>query len=119
MFNKEVAVISSLVKAVETLVISGEQQPPTGCLKGFVSDEISIYVKVVGLIDIKLETDRINKRIKEIEKLKEGMVKKMSIPNYATKVPESIQKDNTEKVQGYDFEIAEQIKQMDELKQFL
>lgn len=82
MFNKEVAVISSLVKAGETLVISGEQQPPEGCLKGFVNDEISIFVKVVGLIDIKLETDRINKRIKELDTLKAGMQKKMTIPNY-------------------------------------
>lgn len=82
--------ITSLVKAGETLVIKGDQQPPEGCLKGFVTDEISIYVKVVGLIDMKLETARIDKRIKEIETLKAGMMKKMTIPNYETKVPESI-----------------------------
>lgn len=109
LFTKEVAVITSLVKAGETIVIKGDQQPPEGCLKGFVTDEISIYVKVVGLIDIKLETARIEKRIKELDNFKAGMVKKMSIPNYETKVPESIRNDNTEKVQGYDFEIAEQI----------
>lgn len=37
---------------------------PAGCLKGFVGDGISIYVKVIGLIDIKLELGRINKRVK-------------------------------------------------------
>lgn len=61
-FKSEVAVVSSLVKAGETIVLGANEEVPTGCLKGFVSDEISIYVKVIGLIDIKLEIGRINKR---------------------------------------------------------
>ena len=69
-FRKEVGVISSLVKAGETIVISAEETEPAGCLKGFVSEEIQIYVKVIGLIDIKLETGRINKRVKQLEDLK-------------------------------------------------
>jgi hypothetical protein len=30
-----------------------------------------VYVKVIGLIDIKLEVDRINKRVKKLEDLRE------------------------------------------------
>ncbi len=30
-----------------------------------------MYVKVIGLIDIKLEVDRINKRVKKLEDLRE------------------------------------------------
>lgn len=74
MFKSEVAVFTSLVKASETIIISGDENQPDGCLKGFVSDEISIYVKVIGLIDIKLEIGRINKRIKQLEDLKGKLV---------------------------------------------
>jgi len=59
MFKQEIAVVTSLVKAGETLVIGHDEVAPQGCLKGFVTDEIAIYVKVVGLIDIKVEVDRI------------------------------------------------------------
>ena len=51
---------------------AGEGEP-AGCLKGFVSDGISIYVKVIGLIDIKLEIGRINKRVKQLDDLKQKL----------------------------------------------
>ncbi len=39
-FKKEIGVITSLVKAGETIAISAEEAEPAGCLKGFVSEEI-------------------------------------------------------------------------------
>lgn len=118
-FLQETAVVTSLVKAGETHVIGAQEQPPAGCLKGFVSDEISIYVKVIGLIDIKVENDRIGKRMKQLEDLKATLTKKMSIPDYEKKVPANVQKENTEKMQTLDTEIAELNKQLDELKQIM
>ena len=56
--------LQSLSKAGEAIVLGANDEIPAGCLKGFVSEKISIYVKVVGLIDIKLEISRINKRVK-------------------------------------------------------
>lgn len=88
-------------------------------MKGFVSEEIAIYVKVVGLIDIKLETNRIEKRVKELETLKTNLNKKMTIPNYETKVPQNVRDENTEKMRGYDNEISEQFKQLDIMKQLM
>lgn len=62
MFKAEVEVLKSLTKAGELIVLTGEEKEPEGCLSGFVSDEITVYVKVIGLIDIKLELARIAKR---------------------------------------------------------
>lgn len=118
-FKQNVPVVTSLVKAGETIVIGANEQPPQGCLKGFVSEEIAIYVKVVGLIDIKLETNRIEKRVKELETLKTNLNKKMTIPNYETKVPQNVRDENTEKMRGYDNEISEQFKQLDIMKQLM
>lgn len=59
MFDQEKDVVQSLVKSGETIILSADDQVPVGCLKGFVSENISVYVKVIGLIDIKLELARI------------------------------------------------------------
>jgi valyl-tRNA synthetase len=71
-------------------VISNEEAEPAGCLKGFVSDEIQIFVKVIGLIDISLETGRINKRVKQLEDLKAKLVQKCSMAGYEQKVPANV-----------------------------
>ena len=65
MFKNEVAVVQALTKAGECIIL-GDEPEPEGCLKGFVSDDISCYVKVIGIIDIKLEITRINKRVKQL-----------------------------------------------------
>lgn len=64
MFKAEAEVLKSLTRAGELIVLSGSESEPEGCLSGFVSDEITVYVKVIGLIDIKLELTRIAKRQK-------------------------------------------------------
>lgn len=119
MFRKESAVVGSLVKAGETLVLAPGQEPPAGCLKSFVSDDISIYVKVIGLIDIKLEMARINKRLTQLDGLKLGIHKKMDMPGYDTKIPEAVRKTNADKLAGYENEIAETKKSMAVLEKFL
>lgn len=43
----------------------------------------------------------------------------MQIPNYETKVPESIRAENTEKVAGYDNELTAQAKSLEEMKKLL
>lgn len=60
--------------------------------------------KVVGLIDIKLELERIKKRQNELTKLMEGVKKKMNMPGYNEKVPENVRNDNIEKIGGYEKE---------------
>lgn len=55
MLTAEKDVLQALSRAGEFLVLSGADKEPEGSLSGFVSDEITVYVKVIGLIDIKLE----------------------------------------------------------------
>lgn len=107
------------MKAGETIVIGANDEVPVGCLRGFVSDEISIYVKVIGLIDIKLEVGRINKRVKQLEDLKQKLNQKITAPGYETKVPENVRQENLDKISGYDNELIETQKQLDILEKFL
>ena len=118
MFKCEVAVVQSLTKAGECVIL-GDEAEPEGCLKGFVSDDISIYVKVIGLIDIKLEIARVNKRVKQLEDLKDKLQKKTETAAYKTKTPENVQQANIEKLAGYDNELVETSKQMEILQKLI
>lgn len=88
-------------------------------MKGFVSDDTFIYVKVIGLIDISLEVGRINKRVKQLEDMKSKLEQKINIPDYINKVPEKVRSDNAEKMAGYDVELAEVLKQVALMEKFL
>ena len=112
MFKDEIPVVKSLVKASEVKIVVDGAELPEGYLKGFVSDEISSYVKVVGLIDIKLEIARINKRVKQVTDLMEKAIKKTKMPGYETKVPENVRSADKEKITNYENELAAVDKQM-------
>jgi valyl-tRNA synthetase len=60
--EKETEVFTSIIKSGETKVIGKSDKDPEGCLKSYLNEDLTIYVKVVGLIDIKLEIERVNKR---------------------------------------------------------
>jgi len=106
MLMAEAEVLKSLTKAGELIVLRGDETEPEGCLSGFVSDEITVYVKVIGLIDIKLELNRIAKRQKQLTDLKEKLLKKMQAASYLERVPENVRKADGEKIAGYENELA-------------
>ena len=116
---KEVHVIQSLVKSGLVTVLGQEDADPAGSLKNHVNEDIQTYTKVVGLIDIKLEIDRLRKRQKELEKYMDDLKKKTTIPNYETKVPENVKQENAKKMAGYEGEHGENQKSQDEMAQFL
>jgi valyl-tRNA synthetase len=117
-FSKETAVFQSLIRAGETTVLGKDAADPEGCIKNFVNDEITIYVKVVGLIDMNMEIQRVQKRIAEIQKLKDGLAKKTQMPGYEKKVPEKVRTENAAKMAGYDTEIKECEKSIADLAKF-
>jgi valyl-tRNA synthetase len=80
-----------------------------------VSEEISTYVKAAGLIDIKLEIDRVKKRNAELTKYIDGLNKKTSIPNYEAKVPANVRQENSDKLNTYKTEFEANEKSVQEL----
>jgi hypothetical protein len=44
MFNSAKDVLQALVKSGETNILSKSDKVPEGCVKGFVTEDISIYV---------------------------------------------------------------------------
>jgi len=62
-FTAATPILSSLVKAGSVSVLGpGDATDPEGSLRNHVNEDLATYIKVVGLIDIKLEIDRLKKR---------------------------------------------------------
>ena len=73
-FISAAPVIQSLVKCSQIDVLgASDLADPEGSLKNHVNEEVSTYIKVVGLIDIKLEIERIKKRQNELKKFSEDL----------------------------------------------
>ena len=109
--------VASLVKAGETEVLMGDNVPE-GCVKTRVSDDVNVGVRVIGLIDIKLELARLNKVIQQKEGLMQKLAAKMDMPDYMTKVPEKVRNDNKEKMDTYTKERDEAAASLEIMKKF-
>jgi len=106
-FKAEADVFTSLIKSGEVKVLGGKDEEPKGCLPSYVNKETMVYLQVAGVIDISKEIDRLGKKIVEIQGRKEKQAAKMNIKGYATKVPESVQATNTQKLEEMETQISE------------
>jgi valyl-tRNA synthetase len=62
-FTSANPIIQSLVKCGQIAVLGpADVQEPEGSLRNHVNEDLQTYIRVVGLIDIKLEIDRLKKR---------------------------------------------------------
>ncbi len=83
------------------------------------NEDLATYIKVVGLIDIKLEIDRLKKRQGELTKYIEDVKKKTNVPNYEQRVPENVRAENAKKLATYETEYVENQKSQGILAAFL
>jgi valyl-tRNA synthetase len=118
LIREESTFIETLGKTGKFEVIAQEAEDPSKCVKTHLSDDIQIFINIIGLVDIKLEMERILKRQGQLDKFIEGQKKKMNIKDYETKVKEEIRKEQKEKLDSYEQEKAENEKSMAELKSF-
>jgi len=112
-------VFTSLIRSGDTKILNSTDADPEGCLRSYVNEDLSIYIKVVGLIDIKLEMERVAKRNTQLQGLKEKLEQKMNMKGYEKKVPEAVQKENLDKLKGYETEINQNIKGSEDLAKFI
>ena len=91
-----------------------ELESNSGVKKGFcvkvISDQISLFIDLTEIIDVTSEILRLNKERERLELSIDTYVKKTSVSNYETKVPESIRIVNSEKITSFELELEATIK---------
>jgi len=103
-----------LIKCGPLNIIAGADADPTGCIKNYINDKLSIFLKAGDLAA--KELIRLEKKRKELQKAVESLEKKMSMKDYENKVPEKVRKENTAKMEALTSELAENLKSEEELK---
>jgi len=96
--------IQTLINAQFVLFLSNEQ-PPKGCALNIVNEFVDIFVLLKGIVDVKVEVAKLEKKKIAVEKSREGLQKRMASTDYETKVPQTVKEENTAKLTALNLEI--------------
>jgi valyl-tRNA synthetase len=80
---------------------------PSSLVVSVVSDRCSIYIDAAGMVDFKVEIDKLVKKRGIVEKSLQGIEKKKSMAGYLEKVPIDVRAENDEKENAYRTQIRE------------
>ncbi|KAJ2956002.1 hypothetical protein NQZ79_g8104 [Umbelopsis isabellina] len=98
--------ITTLAKGVtEVNIIDGADQTPVGCALATLNDEINVLLLVKGQVDIESEVQKLQKKVANVDKSRQGLLKKMSIPDYENKVPADVREINDTKAKALEAEL--------------
>lgn len=110
------ALINTNAYIVETLGVTGavlviksadEKDVPKGCGLTVVTKDINLHMMLKDFINIDAEVAKLQKGKALLQKSMDTLQKKMSLPTYATKVPESIRAADQEKADGLNMQMKQ------------
>ncbi|GAB5587672.1 valine--tRNA ligase [Umbelopsis nana] len=104
--EQEAQSITTLAKGVsEVKILQSTDETPVGCALATLSEEINVYLLVKGQVDIDAEVQKLQKKIVTVDKSKQGLLKKMAVPDYENKVPADVRESNDTKVKALQAEL--------------
>jgi valyl-tRNA synthetase len=103
-FENNAAMIGTLAKVGDTEV--RKDHTMEGCIMHVLNPNVTIYLQVKGMIDIKAEIARLKKKIGQSEGFVKKIEQKIAVKDYEQKVPEDVRKENKEKLETTLNEIA-------------
>ncbi|XP_071802755.1 valine--tRNA ligase-like [Asterias amurensis] len=92
---QDLIITLSSASAVHCLVGTA---PPSGCAMATVSDKCEVHLLLKGLIDSEKEIVKLTQRIEKLEVQRNKLQQAMAVADYATKVPQTVQDSNKEKM---------------------
>ncbi|KAG6454903.1 valine--tRNA ligase [Manduca sexta] len=92
--------LKALFVSLQSLANSelSDEEPPAGCAVLTVSDKIEVRLVLKGLIDPQKEIAKLEKKKENLSQTITKLQQAMAAEDYAVKVPEDVQKNNTEKL---------------------
>jgi valyl-tRNA synthetase len=91
--------IEKLARVENILVGPTIQRPKNSSVSVVKGNEV--YIPLEGLIDIAVERERLRKEIERLEKLLEGVNKKLANENFVSRAPEDVVKNEKEKQKNF------------------
>lgn len=112
-------VMRTLIKCGEASFLKGSDKDPEGCLQVYINDELKIFLKVVGVIEVKSAYEQLQNSAGTIQKRLTDAIGKTKKPNYKEKVPAAVQEEDAKKIKQFETELAEAQGSIDGLKKLL
>jgi len=101
-----------------TTLSSSTEQLPKGCALYLQKGLAEVYVHLAGMVDFKKESARLGKKVAQVQKKLDSLVKRTTMANYETKVPQHVRDRNTQQIEGAKFELQKLSEQIEGLKAF-
>lgn len=102
----QIPTIQTLIKGCTSVsVVTNVKDIPTGCLAESVNSNLTAHLLVAGVLDLKKEIVKAEKRIVAIELSVEKLEKQMMVPEYETKIPDDVRESNSKVLSNYRMEI--------------
>ena len=106
---------------IKTLTLSSTvsvtlEAAPKGCAGAHVSDSVSAYLDMAGVLDPASELQKLDKKFANVSTQIASMKKKMAVPAYETKTPEKVKEQNIATLERLEKEKIGIEKMMDDFK---
>mmetsp|Transcript_11288 Transcript_11288/g.11328 ORF Transcript_11288/g.11328 Transcript_11288/m.11328 type:complete len:923 (+) Transcript_11288:182-2950(+) len=96
--------INTIVTLSKAGSASCTTEVPHGCIMN-PSRDVEVYLELAGMVNIEAEVKKLAKKRDQMQKLIEGLKKKMSLPQYEEKTPENVKAENSNKLATYNEEL--------------
>ncbi|XP_022882885.1 valine--tRNA ligase, mitochondrial 1-like isoform X2 [Olea europaea var. sylvestris] len=90
--------IATLATLSSLEVLSEIDDAPVGCKVDVVNENLSVYLQLQGNINVEAELQKLKKKMEEIEKQRDSLMKITSASGYQEKVPARIREENETKL---------------------
>jgi len=106
------AMLNSYTDLMQTLASAGSvhilttEQPPVGCAIQTISAKFEVHLLLKGLIDVSKEVTKLDEKKIKLEAQLTKLQTASAQPDYTSKVPETIQQQNTDKMVEIQAEIV-------------
>ncbi|XP_047134563.1 valine--tRNA ligase isoform X1 [Hydra vulgaris] len=96
--NKLKCVIVTLTNSDEMHILNSDEETPGGCAVQLIGDRCEVSLLLKGILDFKKEVEKMKIKQEKVEDQLKKLIENMNVDDYAIKVPEKVQQQNTEKV---------------------
>lgn len=110
--------IAFLTNSSDVIPTLNVEQQPEGCAVEIISESCQVYMLIKGLVDIKTEIDKLEKKKGKIQGDYDKLLKQTQNPQYH-KVPQSLKEENQKKLEAYQEELNIASKSIENYQKFL
>lgn len=106
LLETQVPTIQTLIKGcTSVMVVTKAEDVPAGCLAESINSNVTAHLLVAGVLNLKNEITKAEKRILAIDMSVDKLEKQMKLPEYESKIPEDVKDSNSKMLLNYQKEI--------------